>query len=30
MEAGYINGVLILNLPKKEVVKRSAKEIEIR
>ena len=28
--ASYINGVLILNLPKKEVVKESAKEIEIR
>jgi HSP20 family protein len=28
--ANYINGVLILNLPKKEEVKEAAKEIEIR
>ena len=29
IEASYINGVLILNLPKKEVVKASATEISI-
>jgi HSP20 family protein len=28
--ASYINGVLVLNLPKKEVVKESAKEIEVK
>src|SRR6188474_47504 len=28
IEANYINGILILNLPKKEIVKESAKEIE--
>ncbi len=30
IEASYVNGVLTLNLPKKEVVKVSAKEIEIK
>jgi len=30
IEASYVNGVLTLNLPKKEVVKASAKEIEIK
>ena len=30
IEASYINGVLILNLPKKEVVKASATEISIK
>lgn len=30
IEASYINGVLILNLPKKEVVKASATEIVIK
>ena len=30
IDASYINGVLILNLPKKEVVKASAKEIIIK
>ena len=30
IEASYINGVLILNLPKKEVVKASATEIIIK
>ena len=30
IEASYINGVLTLNLPKKEVVKASAKEIVIK
>jgi HSP20 family protein len=30
IEASYINGVLTLNLPKKEVVKASATEIEIK
>jgi HSP20 family protein len=30
IDASYINGVLILNLPKKEVVKVSATEIEIK
>jgi HSP20 family protein len=29
IEASYVNGVLTLNLPKKEVVKASATEIEI-
>lgn len=29
IEASYINGVLLLNLPKKEVVKASATEIKI-
>lgn len=30
IEASYVNGVLTLNLPKKEVVKASAKEIIIK
>jgi HSP20 family protein len=30
IEASYINGILTLNLPKKEVVKASATEIEIK
>jgi HSP20 family protein len=30
IEASYINGVLTLNLPKKEVVKASATEIQIK
>lgn len=30
IEASYINGVLVLNLPKKEVVKASATEIVIK
>jgi len=30
IEASYINGVLLLNLPKKEEVKEAAKEIEIK
>lgn len=30
IDAAYVNGVLILNLPKKEVVKASAKEIIIK
>jgi HSP20 family protein len=30
IEASYVNGVLALNLPKKEVVKASATEIEIK
>ena len=30
IEASYVNGVLTLNLPKKENVKQSAKEINIR
>ncbi|HEX7904711.1 MAG TPA: Hsp20/alpha crystallin family protein [Chitinophagaceae bacterium] len=30
IEAQYVNGVLTLNLPKKEIVKESAKEINIR
>ena len=30
IEASYINGVLILNLPKKEVVRTSATEISIK
>jgi HSP20 family protein len=30
IEASYINGVLTLNLPKKEVVKASATEIVIK
>jgi HSP20 family protein len=30
IEASYINGVLILNLPRKEEVKEAAKEIEIK
>jgi HSP20 family protein len=30
IEASYVNGVLTLNLPKKEVVKASATEIEIK
>jgi HSP20 family protein len=30
IEASYVNGVLILNLPKKEVVKASATEIVIK
>jgi HSP20 family protein len=30
IDASYINGVLTLNLPKKEVVKASAKEIIIK
>ena len=30
IEASYVNGVLTLNLPKKEIVKESAKEINIK
>ena len=30
IEAQYVNGILTLNLPKKEIVKESAKEINIR
>jgi HSP20 family protein len=30
IDAAYVNGVLTLNLPKKETVKESAKEINIR
>ncbi|HEX5653702.1 MAG TPA: Hsp20/alpha crystallin family protein [Chitinophagaceae bacterium] len=30
ISAEYVNGVLTLNLPKKEIVKQSAKEINIR
>lgn len=30
IEAQYVNGVLTLNLPKKEIVKETAKEINIR
>jgi HSP20 family protein len=30
IEAQYVNGVLTLNLPKKEIVKESAKEINIK
>jgi HSP20 family protein len=30
IDASYVNGVLLLNLPKKEVVKASAKEIIIK
>ena len=30
IEASYINGILLLNLPKKEVVKASVKEIVIK
>ena len=30
IDAQYVNGVLTLNLPKKEIVKESAKEINIR
>lgn len=30
IDAAYVNGVLILNLPKKEIVKASAKEIIIK
>ncbi|HEX7847837.1 MAG TPA: Hsp20/alpha crystallin family protein [Chitinophagaceae bacterium] len=30
IEAGYVNGVLTLNLPKKEIVKPAAQEINIK
>lgn len=30
IDAAYVNGVLLLNLPKKEIVKASAKEIMIK
>lgn len=30
IEAGYVNGVLIVNLPKKEEVRESARKIEVK